>query len=244
MSTFQIQNSNGTFKTINHKEFYETLNREDGYLYYKQGGTHLALLPTSENLETIRTCRQAENVENRDFAVNSRCRNTKGSLCRYQHDECGSIIRDKDGKPVVAKCGNCPRNGWTAGNRANCCIRNYCKAPDCNRCPNPREYHVPLSLERFMEDEYDGSDAHGGEFGFADPNADIVFNLISEELDTALHTALNRLPQDEQAVIKAIFWDKLSQRAYSSKSGLSRSVVKRLYERALFSLKNILKNFQ
>ena len=243
MTSFQIQNTDGTLSTVSHGEFFEILNNEDGFLYYKQGGTHLALLSTALNEETLRCCRQAENAENYNFAANSRCRDNKGHLCRYQHDANGSVIRNADGNPVSAKCGDCPRDGWTAGNRANCCIRNYCKVNDCTYCPHHREYRVPLSLERFLDDDYDGGDAGGAEFGFADPGADILTALENDELNSALHIALNQLPSGERAVLKTIFWGKLSQRAYATESGMSRSVVKRLYDRGLASLKNILKDF-
>lgn len=243
MTTFQIQNNDGMLSSVSHKDFFEILNGKNTYLYYKQGGTHLAMLPTAENEETIRICRQADNAENYAFATASRCLDEKGHLCRYQHDANGKVIRDETGKPVSAKCGNCPRDGWIAGERENCCIRNYCKVTDCAHCPHDREYRVPLSLERFADENYDSNEYSDRIYTAADPNADIQAALESDELSSALHIAITRLTPNEQTVIKAIYWKGVSQRTYATDSGMSRSAVKRLYDRALESLKNILKDF-
>ena len=133
MATFQAQEHDGTLTSVSHKEFFEILNNSKNYLYYKRGGTHLALLPSISNESALRLCRQAENAENLIIAVESRCRDDKGQVCQYQHDEHGRIIRNNTGKPIKAKCGDCPRNGWTGGNRENCCIRNSCRTVDCTK---------------------------------------------------------------------------------------------------------------
>jgi len=195
------------------------------------------------NEKTIRLCRQTENAENYALAAASRCRDEKGRLCRYQHDEKGKIIRNTEGKPVSAKCGDCPRNGWTASKRENCCIRNYCKIEDCTHCPHPREYHAPISLEWLTEAKDELSETSGAGFQIAAPDADIQATLERNDLYSALHRAIMRLPLDEQHILKAVFWDRVSQRAYAVENGLSRSVVKRRHDHALKSLKIILKNF-
>ena len=238
-TTFQIQNTDGSLSSVSHEIFYEILNGEVGYLYYTQGGKHIAMLPTVINAESVRICRQTENAENNPLAKDLRCRDEKGRLCRYQHDEAGRVIRNEAGNPVSAKCGDCPRNGWTAGKRENCCIRNYCKVSDCTYCPHPRESHAPLSLERFFEDELDGTG-----FSLADPQADIQANLEKNELYSALYDAIDRLPPNERSVIKALHWGNISQREYGIQNGMSKSAVNRLYIRSLKTLKTILKDFQ
>ena len=243
MTTFQIQNIDGTYSPVNHKQFYEALNSDRGYLYYKQGGKHLAMLPTAENAETIRICRQSDNAENYANAAASRCRDEKGHVCRFQHDGMGRVIRNEEGRPVSAKCGDCPRNGWTAGKRENCCIRNYCKIEDCTYCSNPREYHTPLSLEWLTEDKHNPDGIDGAGLSVIDPDADVHAAFEREELHAALHMAIGQLPLEEQHILNAVFWDRLSQRTYATENGMSKSTVNRLYSRALESLKNILKDF-
>jgi RNA polymerase sigma factor (sigma-70 family) len=244
MSTFQIQNIDGTLSDVSHEEFYEILNGEDDYLYYKQGGKHLAMLPTATNAETIRICRQAENAEYEISAINARCRDVKGQPCRYQHDASGHVIRNEKGHAIRAKCADCPRDGWTAGKRENCCIRNYCKVEDCTYCPHHREYNAPISLDWLPESKRDYGEIENAGFYIADPDSDIQALLESDELNSALHIAINQLPSDEQAVVKAVYWDKLSLRAYAAESGMAKDTVRRLHDRALESLKNILKNFR
>jgi len=241
--TFQIQEQDGQFSQVSHKEFYETLNNGDGYLYYNSGGRHMALLPTATNEETIRICRQADNAENYGFASSNRCLDAKGRLCRYQHDENGSVIRNKAGNPVSAKCSECPRDGWIAGKRENCCIRKYCKTEDCTYCTKQREYHAPISLEWLTEDKHDLNETDGAGFYIADPDADIQAVLESDELNSALHIAVSQLPLNEQIVLKAIYWDKLTRRGCSAETGIALTTVNRLHDRALKALKNILKNY-
>jgi len=243
MATFQIQNADGTLSPTSHNEFFDALNSSSGYLYYKRGGKHLALLPTEESEETIRICRQADNAENYVYAKESRCRDAKGHLCRFQHDENGNIIRNADGKPVSAKCGECPRNGWAAGKRENCCIRNYCMIADCSSCMNHREYHAPISIEWLAEGKYSQNETDGTGFCATDPNADIQAAIERNELNTALHNAIEQLPMEEQLVLRAIYWGGLSQRSYAAENGMTKSTVNRIYKKALASLKNILKDF-
>jgi len=238
--TFQIQNKDESFSTVSHKEFYEFLKANCEYLYYKKCGVHIALLPSSINKETLNLCRQTDNAENYSYARDSRCRDEKGHVCRYQHDLQGHIIRNAAGKPISAKCGSCPRDGWRVGKRENCCISNSCK-DDCSRCTKNREYHAPISLEWLLEDKSDYSNGAG--FSLADSEIGIEAALEREELDCALSVALLQLPIEEQLVVRAIFWDNLSQRAYATKNGVSRRKVNNLYNSALGALKNYLHEF-
>jgi hypothetical protein len=155
MVTFHIQEYDGEMSSVSHKEFYEILNSDAGYLHYSHGGVHIAMLPTATIAETIHACRQADNAENVAAVIDNRCRDEKGRLCRYQHNANGQIIRNGKGLPVYAKCGDCPRDGWIAGKRENCCLRNYCKVGDCVYCPYPRECHSPHSLEWLTADKLD-----------------------------------------------------------------------------------------
>jgi len=243
MNTFQIQNSDGTLSSVSRKEFYEVLRGNNGYLCYKQGGCHIAMLPTAENEETIRLCRQADNAENRAFEFDSRCLDEKKRICRYQHDASGHVIRNENGNPVYAKCGDCPRDGWVGGKRENCCIRNFCKVVDCACCTRHREYRAPLSLERFVGNNFNENDYTEAGYVLADSDANIQAALELDELNAELHTAISRLPLDERNVLKAVFWDKLPYRAYAAQSSMSKSAVHRLYNRALESLKKSLKDF-
>ena len=243
MSVFQIQEIDGSLSSVNHKEFYEILNNGCGFLYYKRGGRHIALLPTAENEETLRICRQADNAEDYSHALDTRCRDAKGRICRYQHDEKGNIIRNAFGKPISAKCGDCPRDGWTGGKRENCCIRNSCKTEDCSYCMKHREYYAPISLEWLTEDKHDFGDDYGAGYQLADPDADIQAAFERDELNFALHTVISRLPFDERLVIEAVFIDNRSQRAYAAESGMSKSTINRLYNRALERLRTYLNDF-
>jgi len=243
MTTFQIQNSDGSFSAVSHDEFYKILNDEGGFLYYRQGGSHIAMLPTAENEETLRICTQEDTAERDAAVINTRCRDEKGQPCRYQHDANGHVIRNEKGHAVRAKCGDCPRNGWQTGKRENCCIRNYCKVDDCAYCPSDREYYVPISLDWLIENKRDGGDSDGGGFHITDADADIQTAFEDEELESALLTALEQLPPREQAVIKATYWNNLSRRAYSNESGMPFTTVKRLHNKALETLKEILKDF-
>jgi len=244
MPTFQIQNSDGTLSRVSHKEFFETIKGDDGYLYYNGGGRHIAMLPTSANTETLRICRQMDNAENDASVMDSRCRDVKGNPCRYQHDTDGRVIRNVKNHPVRAKCGDCPRDGWTGGKRENCCIRNYCQVKDCTYCMNHREYHAPVSIDWPIEDKcgYCGIE-HAG-FNIADPDVDILAELESGELNSALHIAISQLTLPEQEIISAVYWDRLSLRVFAAKSGMSKNAAYRLHSDALESLKDFLKDFR
>jgi len=243
MALFQIQNNDGTLSSVSHDEFYETLNGGGDYLHYNCGGLHIALLPTESNAEVIRVCHQEDNAESNAVALENRCRDEKGRICRHQHDETGRVIRNEEGKPVSAKCGDCPRNGWTAGKRENCCIRNYCKTADCTYCPYPRECHTPHSLEWLTEDKTDYDEGEKIGYSITDLITDPQDGLEFEELKSALLAAVDALPAKERAVIMGIYWDGLSRRAFSAKSKTPETTVRRLHDRALESLKNNLKNF-
>ena len=243
MPAFQIQETDGSLSSVSHKEFFEILNDGCGFLYFKRGGKHIALLPTATNEEALRICRQADNAENYTHAMETRCRDEKGRICRYQRDENGVIIRNASGKPVSAKCSDCPRDGWTGGKRENCCIRTSCRTEDCTYCMKHREYYAPISLEWFTEDKYDFGEGDGAGFQIADPDADIQAALERNELNFSLHSAISRLPLDERLVIEAVFMDNLTQRAYAAESGMSKSTVNRLYNRALDNLRTHLSDF-
>jgi RNA polymerase sigma factor (sigma-70 family) len=242
MAIFQIQNSDGTLSSVSHDEFYEALNGEVGYLYYKQGGSHIAMLPTEENAETLRVCRQEDNAEYETSDANARCRDEKGQVCRYQHDADGRVIRNEKGYAVRAKCSDCPRDGWIGGKRENCCIRNYCRTPDCAYCTNHREYNAPISLD-WLPTEHDYSETDSLASLAADPAANIQAAMENEELESALLAAIGELSPKERAVLKAVYWEKLSVRDYAAESGMSKSTVHRLHNRALELLKMILKDF-
>ena len=243
MTPFQVQEHDGTLTSVSHKDFFGILNSSENYLYYKRGGTHIAMLPSTTNEAALRLCRQAENRENYTHSMDTRCRDAKGHICRYQHDEHGRIIRNAAGNPVSAKCIECPRDGWIGGRRENCCIRFSCKIEDCSRCNKHREYHAPISLEWLTEDKYDNDECAGAGYTLIDPGADVVAILESDELHYELHTAIINLPIDEQLVINAIFWEKLSQRVYALESGLSRRKVSLLYNSAIETLKRNLRDF-
>jgi hypothetical protein len=223
MTTFYIQEQETTnaLTRVSHDEFYETLNDGSGYLYYKQGGRHIAMLPTAMNEETIRVCNQADYAERDSGFADSRCRDVKGQPCRYQHDDADQIIHNAKGNAVHAKCGDCPRNGWIGGKRVNCCIRNICKIEDCAMCTRHREYNGSISFDWLSEDKYDDGDGDGGGFFIEAPDADIQAALENEELRAVLHIAVGKLPPPEKAIIKAIYWDRLSRRAFAIESGMA-----------------------
>lgn len=243
MSAFQIQNENGSLTPVSHGEFFEALNSGKGYLYYRQGNKHIALVPTPANKEITDFYSRTDNAEKSAKFSENRCQDEKGRPCRFQHDEKGRVVRNDKGHPVRAKCGDCPRNGWTAGKRENCCIHNSCKTKDCACCTKHREYRFPVSLDSLAEgkDGYDKTDETA--FYIADPNADVGAALENDELNRAMYAAIERLPSDERDVIKAVYWGKLTQREYAAQNGISKSKANRLYNEALGSLRDILKNF-
>lgn len=243
MATFYIQEPDGSLSQVSHNEFYEALNGGDDYLCYEQGGSHIAMLPTETNAEAIRVCNKSDDDEKGARFTEIRCQNEKGQLCRFRHDENGRVIRNGKGYAVRAKCGECPRDGWIAGKRENCCIRNYCKAEDCARCPHLRESHRPLSLDQLTESKYD-DDTDGVGLFIIDPDADIQAAFENKELKTALLAALGELAPKARAVLKAVYWGEMSQRAHSCKTGIPAATVNRLHNRAAAALKEILKDFR
>ena len=243
MPTFQIQNSDGSTTPVSHKEFYEILNNGKGYLYYKQGGKHIALLPTANNKELVDFCNNADGAESGKIFFANRCRDEKGWICRYQHDEKGRVINDSRGNHVRAKCGDCPRNGWQTGKRENCCIRNYCKTKDCVYCPYPRECHAHHSLEWLMADKANGEDTEDGGFPILSSDVDVLTVLERAESEAELLDVIGKLPPDEQKLIRAHYWESQSLNAYAKANGINASKVKRLHKQAIERLKRKLKNF-
>jgi hypothetical protein len=243
MTIFQIEIAGGTFSTVSHKDFFEVLNTNN-YLYYKGSGKHIALLPTDVNAEIVRICNEEENAESLKKANENRCRDKNDRVCRYQHDVGGKIIRNQSDLPVYAKCTNCPRNGIMTGAKENCCIRNSCMVKDCKYCPHPRECHAPHSLEWLSE-----NNAKVAKVAKTDNDFDLMkvldvqSALEHKELLTALATHFGKLSSEEQAVLTAIYSDKLSRRAYSQKSGIPATTVNRIHDRALKALKKDLEKF-
>ena len=241
MATFHIQDFDGSITEVGHGQFFETLNEGNRHIYYKQGGKHLALLPTAENEESLRISRQHDNAENAAIALANRCRDEKGRVCRTQHDEKGRVIRNSKGQAIVAKCSECPRDGWQAGKRENCCIRNYCTTEDCVCCPYPRESHMPLSLGRLAPESKNGQSKKIGEYELADPRADIQSIFEEAETKAELHNALSALPELELKLLAAVYWDRLTLSDFAEANGISKSKAGRLHKRALETLRNILK---
>ena len=243
MTKFQIQTQDGAFIAVSHDEFFALLNSGLGYLYYSSGGIHLALLPTPENTQTLQICRQADNVENRILEANGRCLDINGRLCRYQHDEYGNFIRNAKGRPLAAKCGDCPRNGWMNGKKENCCIRLYCKTPDCSQCMSLRENRLPLSLEHLDDDNF----VHGAtEYdcpATTDDIAGLLASMEENELHAILHSAIKQLPSPEREVVIAISLKAMTLRAFAEESGISKSAIQRIHKRAISSLEKSLKDF-
>ncbi|GHU74301.1 hypothetical protein FACS1894188_02100 [Clostridia bacterium] len=104
-------------------------------------------------------CRFAKNntaAEHNAYSRLDRCLDGKCRVCRYVRDENDKVVEfEKDGeiKKLGAKCTECPRAGWVAGNRENCCVRHICNA-DCTRCPFPKEGHAPYSAEASEDEGY------------------------------------------------------------------------------------------
>jgi RNA polymerase sigma factor (sigma-70 family) len=61
---------------------------------------------------------------------------------------------------------------------------------------------------------------------------------------TELYHCLDLLDDDERALINALFFDELTERQYSAKSGLSKSAVNRHKQQILDKLNVFLKNIQ
>ncbi len=96
--------------------------------------------------------------------------------------------------------------------------------------------HNLLSLEGF-------TDSGGSVLDFVvDEAVDIEETVIHAVMVDRLRAALSLLSDSEQALIQAIFFDGLSERAYSEKQGLSPSAIHGRKMKILSKLKRIIES--
>jgi len=96
--------------------------------------------------------------------------------------------------------------------------------------------HSLLSLEGF-------TDSEGNVLDFVvDEAVDIEETVIHAVMVDRLRAALSLLSDSEQALIQAIFFDGLSERAYSEKQGLSPSAIHGRKMKILSKLKRIIES--
>ena len=96
--------------------------------------------------------------------------------------------------------------------------------------------HSLLSLEGF-------TDSEGNVLDFVvDEAVDIEETVIHAVMVDRLRAALSLLSDSEQALIQAIFFDGLSERAYSEKQGLSPSAIHGRKMKILSNLKRIIES--
>lgn len=93
-----------------------------------------------------------------------------------------------------------------------------------------------ISLDGFADGEGNALDF------IADEAADIEETVIYAVMVDRLRAALSLLSDSEQALIQAIFFDGLSERAYSEKQGLSPSAIHGRKMKILSKLKRIMES--
>ena len=86
------------------------------------------------------------------------------------------------------------------------------------------------SLERLLDAGEDFADGHAG-------TEDMVMHSFMLE---QLRAALDKLPEDDRALIEALFFDGVTEREYAAITGIAQKNVNKKKQRILLRLKNIL----
>lgn len=110
-----------------------------------------------------------------------------------------------------------------------------------NREKSRQQYLKELS-KQFGEFSYDSlaTDEFDGEMILVDNKSD-VHQIVEEKLLVdKLHHALDKLTEEENKIIQALFFDELSERQYAVKQGLSQAAIHKRKQRVLEKLRNML----
>lgn len=102
---------------------------------------------------------------------------------------------------------------------------------DHKYCPG-----TPISVEDAESIEYSGLKKQRGQI-YAD---ELLDNLIEDEENDRLHNAISKLPETQQKVINAVFFDGLKPAEYARINGVSRSAVSQQMANAFANLKKLL----
>ena len=90
-------------------------------------------------------------------------------------------------------------------------------------------------------DAFDNEDDNGTDYVF-DKTVDVEKNVIQGLMLEKLHICLPHLSADEQKLIHAIYYDQLSERDYSAKTGIPQRTINDRKRRILAKLKKLLEN--
>ena len=93
-----------------------------------------------------------------------------------------------------------------------------------------------LSLDGFVDDEGNALDF------IADGTADIAETVVNAVMVDRLKAALSLLSDSEQALIKAIFFEELSEREVGLRLGITQSVVNKRKAKSLAKLRKIMES--
>ena len=93
-----------------------------------------------------------------------------------------------------------------------------------------------LSLDGFVDDEGNALDF------IADGTADIAETVVNAVMVDRLKAALSLLSDSEQALIKAIFFEELSEREVGLRLGITQSVVNKRKAKILAKLRKIMES--
>ncbi|EOS45315.1 sigma-70 family RNA polymerase sigma factor [Lachnospiraceae bacterium JLR.KK009] len=93
-----------------------------------------------------------------------------------------------------------------------------------------------LSLEGFTDDEGNALDF------IADEEVDIAETVVNAVMVDRLKTALPLLSDSEQTLVKAIFFEELSEREVGLRLGLTQSVVNKRKAKILAKLRKMIEN--
>ena len=93
-----------------------------------------------------------------------------------------------------------------------------------------------VSLDGFMDSEGNALDF------LVDEAADIAETVVNAWMVDRLKAALSLLSDSEQALIRAIFFEELSEREVGARLGITQSVVNKRKARILIKLRKIIEN--
>ena len=110
-----------------------------------------------------------------------------------------------------------------------------------------KAYHAEREHARYLESEarkneipLEWFDEHGVYPEYAETSPLPLDSIIHQEQIAKLYTALHSLPESEQRLIYALFFERQGERQLAEIFGISQPIVNRRKQRILKKLKNIL----
>lgn len=114
--------------------------------------------------------------------------------------------------------------------------RDFYKAKDRDEYLTWRTRHKDISYSQFDDDECSGEDL------LVDLNAEITDAVIWKITVDKLRLIISMLPEDEQELIRALFFRGLSERKWSEECGIPQRTINDRKRRILAKLKKMLEN--